>query len=377
MIRLFSSGMILATLIGLIKRSVSKSPVEVDLSRFSMKYTLNGRIEGLSMIEKILLNFEMNYTMISDFEYSDEDSKYGACSEGPLIRYNSLTTEFDKSLLCIDEINFGKTPISQFHFYSVKHRNVRYKDNFLGISPIFNDKMFSPLHILYNNKKINQLSLGLSFSKKKAYFGGFPKNITAGRLQGKCSRDLSVNIWSCFVNGIEVEGSNFAINSFVQFRNIKETFVTREFFDFLIEKVFKELIQKGKCEKSFISREISIRCAIETVNELRNITFIIDSTNYSISLTKFFDCFKFFCYSTIVFDGVIGDNFVIGTSFLNVFDVLFDFEENQIAFYLDSPSLGGRFKGNEKVRPKADMLLLCLVLLSGIVLEVVIILKIK
>lgn len=237
--------------------------------------------------------------------------------------------------------------IDFFNFYMVGDYTV-YSDNKNGFSFSYRyeNNSFSIIHMLYQNNLISYLSFGFvpeTSQHGTFYFGHIPekklKNFT-----NKVSLKVNENYisWGTEVDAIYFGNKNEKNYFFENKENNKYGFfesgneyirVPDYYWSFLIENVFRKLIDNSVCFILNKKRINYICCKNNNLSHLQKMNFVFGNVTFSISVKNLIDCSFKFCNFKIVYDERNINYWSFGTTFLNNYISEFDYSQKIIQFY--------------------------------------------
>ena len=217
--------------------------------------------------------------------------------------YAEVTEPFDslvEKVLRIVSNAPSPTPEGEFAFtFNVSNGDCKGEYTISSLGRNF-DNNFSIIDMLYKNNKIGKNMYGFVPEKNKdryygmMYFGEIPKGIKSNKIVGKCKiKNKNIPTWNVNLSSIDINGNEF-INTYEAHINCNtySSFVPIEYFDFLINNVFKDLTDKYRCVQISINGDMTFRCSKDILNYPYKVQFIIDDFVYQVKIEKFFNCFK-------------------------------------------------------------------------------------
>jgi len=221
----------------------------------------------------------------------------------------------------------------------------------IGLGYQYRDRGLSIIDMLYQNKQIDKrmFSQVLKGDKNKMYIGDFTDEINnnTGNLT-KCNIPSRAEHWSCFIDKFYV-GFNYTYNETVA--------VNRKIliFDSGTNFIVIDEGQKDYFLKYFFRNLLGNQCFEQNGDYFCNsiwtftakfppIYFIFNNVTYKIKGEDLF--FDNFPYSQlrIAFSSQFDDTWLLGQPFLKNFHVIYNYEDNQMAFYG-----GNRYNASEYV----------------------------
>ena len=128
------------------------------------------------------------------------------------------------------------------------------------------------------------------------------------------------------LSSIDINGNEF-INTYEAHINCNtySSFVPIEYFDFLINNVFKDLTDKYRCVQISINGDMTFRCSKDILNYPYKVQFIIDDFVYQVKIEKFFNCDSGKCDFLLMSNDSTNKKFILSKTFI---------QYNVLIFYL-------------------------------------------
>ena len=266
---------------------------------------------------------------------------------------------FGKSIQ--DKINLSSTNstvlIDNFTFVSITNtRGYDSRIGGVGLTHKLQNTSYSLIHHLKKNNYINNLEY--SFIPNKyinnngsltnggfIFFGGMPQYLLLNKNQYQCKKTRKFNFWSCelqyiFLGKISYSNkNNYYDNSDYSYFNGAERriLVPESFMKFLKNNYFNDQINENKCKYKMYGMNYLFECFCDVVNNLTNISFIIDDYQYEFKPEELFEKYGGgFCNFLIQSNHLRNNNFLFGTPFLNKYISNFDYEKEYIEFFTNA-----------------------------------------
>lgn len=277
------------------------------------------------------------YTWLSEYHY---------ISPVPLFYNDNVTIngEAFKAEVITERINLkNEENIDFFKFYLVGNYDIynKYTDGYSFALKFINDS-FSIIHLLYQHNVISKKAYGIiptnNFNGMFIY-GEIPierkkKYLYSSILYIKEDYVTWGNdLYYIYVGEHLYEYDNRK-NSYAYFHSgSKWISVSKEYWNFMVENVFKDLIRVGIC--SVQKQKVNyVLCKEKLLPELFKISFQFENFTFCIPMKKLFECKRTFCDFQMTYDeNNIKNIWSFGISFLNLFTTEFDYDSKSITFH--------------------------------------------
>lgn len=204
------------------------------------------------------------------------------------------------------------------------------------------NKDTSFLHLMKKNNLIDNLQFAFITSRNFILLGGIPDYYIDKKHASLChvTDNPSRVEWGFELSEVILNNStNDNPQSNIHYKNNKYAFFSTKTnkiyapMDFMI--IFKETLLKTHISNNDCrgKQNMTFWCTVNVVNLMPNITFILDNVIYSFSMKYFFGCFTDYCELFII--GSPSEDWEFGTSFMENFLMLFDYDNKQILLYSD------------------------------------------
>ena len=205
---------------------------------------------------------------------------------------------------------------------------------------------YSLVHQLHKSNEIDKKVFAFDLTNKdegKVYLGGVPIDLVYGRTFGEC--DVVGGDWSCQIEEVVFEDVylnkeifNYTQKSSILFVNAHYImYAPRNFYEFMREKVFKELINRGICNVTQAFVDEQINCNFGNINKNLFPSFItfVFSNGFRIRVhnSVLFTNETFIIRKNLIFQQ---DSWVFGRVFLKLFIMEFDYDKKTIRFHPNS-----------------------------------------
>lgn len=235
----------------------------------------------------------------------------------------------DNSDLTLNDIIFYLIESEKDNNYSFEKVGLAFKlEHNSFISQLKNKGLILSLAFSFVNLTSNQAML---------YLGGIPPNITKSKYHSECKVKKESIEWSCSLNSVIINQTIFHIKAYAYFSSVILAIYTPEkFLNELYDIYFKPAFKQKQCYLNLkTDQKYTIACEKDYINNIPNITFLIDNYLYSFISNQLFDCNYFLCNFLLV-PNPDAEQWVFGFTFLRHFDVLFDHDRESITFYSDN-----------------------------------------
>lgn len=230
-------------------------------------------------------------------------------------------------------------------FYLLKYDNAKIFRAIKGVLAFpfkYKDKKQSIIHQLKHKGFIDHLAFSYIKQEYKAqlFLGGIKEVFTQRRHYSYCDV-LGLNSkWSCTISGIilrnktkKIDYKNYITNGIAYFDTMSHlVYIPSNCFNALIEKYYNEHIDSGVCNVRNSAQGRYLSCRDEYLFKMGNITFIIGNFAFEMELEKFFVCTEEFCHY-LIHDNPHSNDWILGSTFFDIYNTVFDYEAKRIHFY--------------------------------------------
>lgn len=205
-----------------------------------------------------------------------------------------------------------------------------FSDNYFSLSYKSGKNPESFINVLYNEKKISERTFSfIKVYEDLLYFGRPLDDHKNKKFEGYCK--IKKDKWGCNIINVYLGDYPLQYKNYGLFDTRTLTIlVPPRFIKDLDTHVFGKLFEKNQCSYDAFYTHYVYICNCGIINKFPNITFAIGNYLYSISSEKLFFYFEDFCLLNI--EKNTEDYFVLGTTFLKLFDVNFHFDQQTITF---------------------------------------------
>ena len=322
---------------------------------------------SLSLNQSITIPLSSKYgsyyvSLSLDNQKSSIELPINLCSQYPIISSNSiqiqpgtkssklrfpyLNSKVDLDTVYLNKDNVNILPninLKSYPFYYLKHYTSLYNTNLesLPFAYKFNDESFSLTHQLYKKKLISQLSFSLVNKKKKKKSLVFGKPPSLSKESAQLNVKSQYNTWGSdlsyiFINRVSYLSKNtYYKNNYYSFfdTGISGILVPKDFYDFLMENVFKKYIESKQCDYSLFSERFYFVCDNNVIDEIPDLIFVFENKGIRIKAKYLFSKMGINSDFLITENTVMNNTFIFGTAFISEFDTIFDYENNKISFF--------------------------------------------
>lgn len=213
------------------------------------------------------------------------------------------------------------------------------------------DEATSFIHQYYRKNMIDKLAFSIVHRDQQrgadVYLGGIPDEAIVNKNQTEFDVIGRSHIWDCYIHEVIIQRGNIKysyvsndINNYAYFDSVrKDSYAPKLFFDFLVEKVYKEEIDTSQCfiEKNSGEgyRQINCQNKDEIKQKLGIVHLQLADHQYIFDMAHFWRCMsKDYCRLSI-FENPFHDRWRLGMNF--IYDsLLFDIENGKMHMYLDN-----------------------------------------
>ena len=264
---------------------------------------------------------------------------------------NKLEIFIERTYKCeeyMTDIILNNLQINNLSFY-IPNGLTWVRESGLALGYHIKDESFSIVHNLFFNKKIEKLQFAFYnlFNKDKGalYIGGIPSDKHKELpYKGIVRVNETLPTWGFKLKNIKYNNSVYQMNiPCIIHSAIDDVFISNDIFQFMVNSVFKEEIEKHVCESNFLwiyhQNYLVCKSVIKGGNRIK-----FDFESFSIDLA-INDLFNQLHHSKFISNTKPNEflNFsgaILGIGFLNLFNyTLFDYENKQIEFYSDTTAI--------------------------------------
>ena len=262
-----------------------------------------------------------------------------------------LNNQYESSLYSFN-FNIEETEVKNFKIYLTQvHGNNRadHADDGIGLAYKFDDESFSYIHYLYNNKFIEHLQFAFEHDDQNRigmiHFGGIPsKEYLSMPYKGVLKVNDQFGTWNTKLTGVQFEQDFYRFNNYAIIHSaFYDIFWSNALNDLMINKIFKNEIERGECfkreyfEYSFVQCENSSLPIFE-----KNIKFKFGNMITTISIKQLFREQSNHWESIINANPYMlyDDAVIMGVRFMQLFNLsVFDYEKKEMRFYSDTTEI--------------------------------------
>ena len=173
------------------------------------------------------------------------------------------------------------------------------------------------------------------------YFGGIPRIKTYKKYSQNCQVDKKFSSWVCKLNSISFKNENYIFinkNDFLSFNfDLDINYISDNFYNYLLEYPFKNYISN----KTYYIQNYIIYCDCNLINK-KIISFIIYENTFELYFKQFLKEINHNKCQILFEKNPKNRNlFVLGSSFLENYITLFNYETEYITFISNNPFIIG------------------------------------
>lgn len=258
-----------------------------------------------------------------------------------------IETEHAGEKLILEEssnlVKIGRNIIDPFYYF-VLNQDITVKGNhFVGFGyTVNNNTKYSLVHMLYEQKLIDKLSFSLTVKDPtegylgKLVIGDFPEELHLGKDSGRVKINPESVNWEFSVTSVGTNLGNFQKKypAFFDF-NIAGTYVPKEFYIFLKNVFLKSYFDRQLCQEVKVESTSFFYCDLTVQLNYKILKLEIGDGTINVPINFFFNCDNKDCSSLFKYNPKYENNWVFGDDALMLFDISFDFKEQQVILYSD------------------------------------------
>ena len=197
------------------------------------------------------------------------------------------------------------------------------------------DKEHSFIYQLYYLKEISKLSFciePLNYNTGLIHLGEVDKSVLKKHnFFSSCKASKKYGQWSCYIDEISFQKHTiFPATRLVKFNPAVSGYI---FPKNLFLSWMRDYLFFNECEEFKLKTKRLLRCKESKINEIKNITFVLEKTSFVIPSEKLFHCKSGDCISIAETRISEEEEMVFGTAFLTQFLTVFNYEEGTINFF--------------------------------------------
>ena len=239
-----------------------------------------------------------------------------------------------------------KYEITGYTFYYLP--NITYTSKqYISFSykPLNDNENYSLLHLLYNNKIIEKKQFSF-VQEKNSYFTIFLGGIILKeeeKYSVKCK--IIHNSWGCNYSYLYISNNKSKIYKSDQIKYIyfqatsNKISIPISLYDFFSEELFPPYFQNDTCKEEIIGNFRSINCKCEGITYLPNIVLVIEGKKFYLDKDMLFFNPIGLCVFVMKVnkDEEKENSIILGTTFYDKYNTLFDYDNAEISFFSDKP----------------------------------------
>ena len=264
---------------------------------------------------------------------------------------NKLEIFIERTYKCeeyMTDMIINKYKIKNLSFY-IPNGLTWVRESGLALGFHIKNESFSIVHNLFSNKKIEKLQFAFYnlFNKEKGtlFIGGIPSDKHKELpYKGIAKVNETLPTWGFALKSIKYNNSVYQMNiPCIIHSAIDDVFISNDIYQFMVNSVFKEEIEKHVCESNFlwIYKQNYLVCK-SIVKGNNRIKFDFESFSFDLAINDLFNTLHHskFISNTKPNEFLNFSGAILGIGFLNLFNyTLFDYENKQIEFYSDTTEI--------------------------------------
>lgn len=349
---------------------VSPSIISLYILTIVLFTQINANLKFLSYISKVLGHYELrtgigedaiNYDVVIDLSYD-----FLWVTPGKLGAYESVTkttksiknktyqlSQIEGKLTFppIYEIGIDNYPV----FLDIYNRIEEYDS--IGLSYDYNKTFLtSLLPIMKEQELITSMYFYIQHINNylaKIYFGSMPyENIL--EYSTFCNVDKDIKKWGCYIDSIILGNITsslkvFNSNQYAIFSTNDELiYAPSTIISFLNKTLFHSFIKDKICEYNNEGNYNQFQCKCEDVHQMINLSLVINGYIYEFNHTNLFLHYMNRCHFLIVENINNANQWILGITFLDNYDLKFDYEKSIVEFFSDKEMKLFTFNRNNK-----------------------------
>lgn len=183
------------------------------------------------------------------------------------------------------------------------------------------------------------------------FLGGIPSNITTDKSKAKCKIIKGNSFWSCKMDSIffEYEQKEIEFKNkdwIIQFQtSLQDIRVPSLLFQWFEDKLFKHFYGYENCKIGYYDAHKRFECKTDILEHLPKINFVIDGFVFPVELKELYELSHRKLSHThrdiilLCEDKELSNKIILGGAFMREFISEFDYLDDYIHFYSDTPFL--------------------------------------
>ena len=262
-----------------------------------------------------------------------------------------LNNQYKSSLYSFN-FNIEETEVKNFKIYLTQvHGNNRadHADDGIGLAYKFDDESFSYIHYLYNNKFIEHLQFAFEHDDQNRigmiHFGGIPsKEYLSMPYKGVLKVNDQFGTWNTKLTGVQFEQDFYRFNNYAIIHSaFYDIFWSNALNDLMINKIFKNEIERGECFKREYFEYSFVQCENSSLPIFEeNVKFKFGNMITTVSIKQLFREQSNHWESIINANPYMlyDDAVIMGVRFMQLFNLsVFDYEKKEMRFYSDTTEI--------------------------------------
>lgn len=221
----------------------------------------------------------------------------------------------------------------------------------IGLPLKIRDEATSFIHQYYRRNLIDQLAFSIVHRDQQhgadVYLGGIPNEAIENKTHTEFNVVGRSHLWDCYIHEVIIQRDNVKyiyvsndLNNYAYFDSVrKDIYAPKLFFEFLIEKVYKEELAQQQCnievDQGEGYRQINCINKNEIKNKLGIVYLQLADHQYIFNMEHFWRCMTTDQCRLSIFENPFHDRWRLGMNF--IYDsLLFDIENKKMQMYLDN-----------------------------------------
>lgn len=311
--------------------------ISTSYSSYNGDYRVFLYFNGYTCTSIFGVNLSRNFTVMSNYMYP------GRCSGKKQLDFIDYNNKSYNTIQCWGNPDLSKEPgeLNNLTFYVVKDNITIGARYYIGFAFRFEDEKYSIVHQMYNNGTISHKKFafspdrGYNYENGTMFYGGIPDEFIKNKQKAVCSVNKKLKAWGCSLkrisfNEVIYENSYSSIFSLSD----KEIIVPAKLMKYIEDEILMSYIKDNECIKELVGMETEYYCKETVMTSFPELTLQFERFKVAIPIKRMFKCdFAENCIYQIKARENLDDVIVIGVPFMGLFDVVFDYEDEEDVFY--------------------------------------------
>lgn len=328
-----------------IQSNIIKVPLFKNYETYDMKIR-HGSSPNMKSLE---LNMNAEFIFISFISLLEQDPEIKEQGEEMPMNINNQNVEARMVISNFYLNDHQKTKVKDIMWYYITDDSDLTDFDSFPLAYSCNNKEFSVIHSLYQNKLIDHQGFGILIDtvmeNGTLFLGGFDKEVVIEQYEFKYWTQLDIetnySTWGLKLNSISFGNQQYIINKYAYFQSNKEKIIVpQKYLDDLIENDFSSYFLNHTCNITKGVLSTSFVCFCDVIEYFPNITITLNNIEFSFYPRDLFEmkhkCFFLFASK----DNIDSETWIMGIPFMSKFFTYFDYEKDRITFYSKYP-IGG------------------------------------